>query len=78
MINPYGKYQLDIIPFDCTQTYPSTTQFASYQHMIALINDLHYGCQYKLKHMRPYKIKGEVRYVGQYWKTKQGKVKISF
>jgi len=78
MNNPYGKYQLDIIPFEYTQTYPSTTAFASYKHMIGLINDLHHGCQYELKHLRPYKVKSKVRYVGRFEKTKNGKVIVKW
>lgn len=74
----YLKYQLDIVPFECTQTYPSTTHLASYEHLVVLVNDLHYGCQYDLKHMKAYRVKGCIRYVGQFYKTQQGKVKVKF
>ena len=74
----FPKYQLDIIPFECTQTYPSTTHFASYQHMERFINDLHYGCHYELRRMRPYRVKGAVRYGGMFYKTKMGKTKVSW
>jgi hypothetical protein len=74
----YGRYQLDIFPHDCSQTYPSTTRVASYQHLLELINDLHYGCQYNLSYMKAYKVKSNLRYLGKLRKTKSNRIRVAF
>ena len=73
--DPYWKYQLDI-----AKPFVATIKIPYLEHLEKAINDLHYGLHYDLKMIAPYRLSKDksIRYKGQYWITKQGKIKVRF
>jgi len=71
--NPYYKYNLDIqSPFIAVIKTPYK------KHMEDIINLFHYGKSIQLKWTKPFIVKGLTRYIGQYYLTKLGRIKIRF
>jgi len=72
---PYWKYHLDVnSPFIATIKTPTM------KYLEEVINLLHYGKSVQLKWTCPYRDTkdGILRYKGQYWLTKYGRIKIRF
>ena len=73
--DPYWKYDLVIAkPFIATIKTPYIN------HLEKIINTFHYGLHYDLKMICPYRLTKDktMRYKGQYWITKLGKIKVRF
>ena len=71
----YWRYNLDI-----AKPYVATIKIPFIKHLERMINDYHYGLHLDLKMMCPYKLSkdGIIRFKGQYWVTKQGRIKVKF
>jgi hypothetical protein len=71
--NPYWKYNLDILkPFTAIIKTPRLKDLEE------IVNLLHYGRSVQLKDVRPFRVKGEVRYAGMFRLTRLGRIKIAF
>ena len=73
--NPYWKYNLDI-----ESPFIATIKTSTIKYLEEIINLLHYGKSVQLKWIRPYRNTkdGILRYKGQYWLTKYGRIKVRF
>ena len=74
-MNIYWKYDLDVLdPFIATIKTPKV------KYLEQIINLLHYGKSVQLKDTRAYKKSkdGVMRYRGQYYQTKYGRIKVNF
>ena len=73
--NPYYKYNLDV-----REPFIAVIKTPKIKYLESIINLLHYGKSVQLKDTYPYRLTkdGVMRYKGQYWLTKYGRVKVRF
>ena len=69
------KYNLDI-----ASPYIATIKTPYISSLERMLNDYHFGLRLDLKMMCPFKLSkdGKIRYKGQYWITKTGRIKVRF
>lgn len=68
----YYKYQLDVVEPHAIM------KFHKLETMIDYINSFKHGLRIELKDMIPYIVKGHMRYLGKYYRTQKGKIRVVF